>query len=186
MLTYYEDHIEKAVTICQGVALGLPKIKEVDEIDSTPKEFSLWSLLVIPDPAPSFQTISYHNQTSITAFLTHRAVPVESECEPVVNRMVYTTMAIIGTIFVVIYIVVAFSLKRFGKRTVFCEYYFNSHTLNRFILFLIKHFCSYLDSSQCDRLVYSHLDKVLLFEYVFPVVSVVGSKLWQLHFSDFS
>lgn len=121
MLTYYEAHIHKAVTICQGVALGLSKNTEQIEITPEKSKFSIFSLLVIPDPAPSFQKIVYHNQSSYTAFSTKRAV----DCITVVNRMVYTTMAIIGILFVVIYIIVAFSIKRFGKKTVFCEYYLN-------------------------------------------------------------
>lgn len=125
MLTYYQPHFEKAVTICQGVGLGLPEnnvaYKEVDLIPEESK-FSLWTLFFIPDPAPAFQTISFHNHSSLTAFPTNRAI--ESECETVVNKMVYTTMAIIGTLFVVIYIAVAFSIKRIGRKTVFCEYLF--------------------------------------------------------------
>lgn len=115
MLTNYEDHIQKAVTICQGVALG----HDAQNIREEPK-FSLLSLLVIADPAPAFPKILYHNQSSPTAFPTIKAL--ESECETVVNRMAYITMTIIGTIFVAIYIVVAFSIKRVGKKAVFCEY----------------------------------------------------------------
>lgn len=124
MLTYYEDHIEKAVTICVGVALGVPENNQPVNNSETSK-FSLLSLLVIPDPAPSSLTISYHNHSSVTVYPSNRAVRSEPECQTVVNRMVYTTMTIIGTIFVVIYIIVAFSLKRFGKKAVFCEYYLN-------------------------------------------------------------